>query len=149
MPQVEFYILTGTASAARLKFACGLIEQAYLAGSRVLVRATDAQELDALDTLLWTFSERAFVPHDRVGESAVAPVQLATGPLPALTGYDALLELALDGNLATAPPPRIVEIVDADETRRRQGRERFRAYRERGWAPVTHNIDNGTDAANG
>jgi DNA polymerase-3 subunit chi len=49
-------------------------------------------------------------------------------------------------NLAGAPPPgperweRIAEVVDADDARRRRGRERFRQYRERGWEPRTHDM---------
>jgi DNA polymerase-3 subunit chi len=151
VPQVDFYILRGTASAARLKFACRLIEKAYVDGARVLVRTADAQELDALDTLLWTFSERAFVPHDRLdGDHPAAPVLLTSSELSAdLGGYAVLFDLALSGPTADSPPGRVVEIVDADDTRRRLGRERFRAYRERGWTPATHNIDQDTEAAHG
>jgi DNA polymerase-3 subunit chi len=156
VPQVDFYILPGSAGTARLKFACGLIEKAWLEGARVLVRVADAQELDTLDTLLWTFAERSFLPHDRLGAddapdgAAPAPVQLTCEALPAaLDDYTVLFDLALMGEIAAAPPGRIVEVVDADETRRRLGRERFRAYRARGWIPATHNIDPETRAAHG
>jgi DNA polymerase-3 subunit chi len=153
VPQVDFYILPGTAGAARLKFACRLIEKAYLEGSRCLVRVGDTAELESLDALLWTFAERAFVPHDRLeGDAATgpAPVLLTAGALPPMPdGFAVLFDLALGAPPADVPPTRIVEVVDADETRRRLGRERFRAYRERGWTPATHNIDNETDTANG
>jgi DNA polymerase-3 subunit chi len=49
-------------------------------------------------------------------------------------------------NLAQSLPPRfdrferVAEIVDADEARRRRGRERFRLYRERGIEPATHDM---------
>jgi DNA polymerase-3 subunit chi len=52
-------------------------------------------------------------------------------------------------NLAAAPPAdpgetaRILEIVDADEERRRAGRIRFRQYRERGCEPKTRNVSKG------
>ncbi len=51
-------------------------------------------------------------------------------------------------NLASVVPPafesfgRIAEIVDGDPHRRHCGRERFRFYRERGIAPVTHDMRN-------
>jgi DNA polymerase-3 subunit chi len=35
---------------------------------------------------------------------------------------------------------RIAEVVDADDQRRRLGRDRFRFYRERGIEPQTHEI---------
>ena len=41
---------------------------------------------------------------------------------------------------AAAHAARIVEIIDADEARRRAGRNRFRHYREQGLTPETHNI---------
>jgi DNA polymerase-3 subunit chi len=49
-------------------------------------------------------------------------------------------------NLAQSVPPRfdqferVAEIIDADEARRRRGRERFRLYRERGIDPATHDM---------
>jgi DNA polymerase III subunit chi len=150
MPQVEFHILQGSAPAARLKFACQLIDEAYRAGERVLIRLADAQEVDALDALLWTFADGAFVPHDRVVDDAAAsaPVMLFAGdPPPALAHYGVLFDLALAGEPVQTPPERVVEIIDADETRRHLGRDRFRSYRERGWLPTTHKHE--TQAANG
>jgi DNA polymerase III subunit chi len=35
---------------------------------------------------------------------------------------------------------RVAEIIDADDARRSLGRERFRAYRERGIMPETHSL---------
>ena len=49
-------------------------------------------------------------------------------------------------NLAGAMPPglerweRVAVVVDADDERRRLGRERFRQYRERGIQPQTHDM---------
>ncbi len=37
--------------------------------------------------------------------------------------------------------PRIAEIIDADEERRRLGRERFKAYRDLKVALETHQLD--------
>jgi DNA polymerase-3 subunit chi len=49
-------------------------------------------------------------------------------------------------NLASGTPPdlaswaRVAEVVDSDAGRRQRGRERFRAYRERGIEPATHEM---------
>ncbi|MET0291859.1 MAG: DNA polymerase III subunit chi [Steroidobacteraceae bacterium] len=144
MPQVDFYILPGTDSAARLKFACRLIEKAYLSAQTTLVRVDDEAQLESIDTLLWTFADRAFVPHDRLGRdgTATALVMLTVGTLTnPPPSYTVLVDLALNCDAVAGEPPRLIEIVDADETRRRRGRERFRTYRDRGWTPTTHNID--------
>ena len=45
---------------ARLRAACRLAEQAFLAGRRVLAWTEDAAATEELDTLLWTFGDRAF-----------------------------------------------------------------------------------------
>jgi DNA polymerase-3 subunit chi len=40
---------------------------------------------------------------------------------------------------------RIAEIIDADSERKRQGRERFKSYRELGVALETHQLEAGGD----
>lgn len=155
MPQVDFHILRESSPAARLKLACRLAERAYLDGTRVLVRVQDERELAELDQLLWTFSDRAFVPHDRLPADAAAgdldaPVALTAGALPATaTSWPMLIDLALEEAAPLAHPGHVIEIIDADETRRRRGRERFRAYRDHGAAPNTINWDTGTPSPNG
>jgi DNA polymerase-3 subunit chi len=155
MSQVDFYILRESSPAARLKLACRLVERAYAQGERVLVRVDDEGELGELDQLLWTFADRAFVPHDRLPAGAApadvdAPVALICGALPANAAqWPLLVDLALGQAPAKPLPARLIEIIDADETRRRQGRDRFRAYRDAGAPPNTIHWDNETSAANG
>ncbi len=141
-PEVTFYILDEASSAARLKLVCRIVDKAYRAGQNVLIWHTDAAELAALDELLWTFGDdRGFIPHELVapGAAAEAPVLLTTGAAPE-GGIDVLV------NLAAAVPPlveraaRIVEVIDADPSRREAGRARYRAYRELGCEPVSHPV---------
>lgn len=140
-PRVDFYVLEGTAAAARLKVACRLAEKAYLAAQRALLWHTDRAELETLDDLLWTFADGSFVPHEWLTSngSGEAPVLLSAGPPPA-EAFDFVV------NLAAAAPPllhltrRVAEIIDGDEERRRAGRARFKAYRELGIEPATHTL---------
>ena len=147
--QVDFYVLPGDEPGARLRFACRLVEKAWLKRHRVRVQLDPGGELEAFDQLLWTFSDRAFVPHRRAGTADETPA-----PAPAAVVIDDTGQAdAADGdvlvNLAAAQPAtggwsRIAEVVDADARRRSQGRERYRAYRELGLEPQTH--DMGKDA---
>jgi DNA polymerase-3 subunit chi len=142
MAQVEFCVLPGSDARARWRFACQEIEKAYLAGQHVFVALEDASDLQSFDTLLWTFADRSFVPHEPLhAESAWAetPVLLGSGAA-APPGAQLLVNLA--GALPAAAPDtaRILEIIDADEERRRAGRVRFRQYRERGIEPQTRNV---------
>lgn len=145
-PQVDFYVLAGSDPADRLRFACRLVEKAWLKRHRVRVQFDADGELEAFDQMLWTFSDRAFVPHRRAG----APDDAAAPAPPQVVIADSADADPADGdvlvNLASAAPQaidgwaRIAEVIDSDEGRRSRGRERFRAYRERGLAPATHDM---------
>jgi DNA polymerase-3 subunit chi len=149
--QVDFYVLGEASDAARLRLACRLVEQAYLAGRRVLAWADDRAARDGFDALLWTFGDRAFVPHELLAADSEAPVQLTDEPLApaAAAGFDVLVNLRaapVPGDIAV---PRIIEVLDGDVQRRQTGRERFRAYRERGLSPTHHSLDNDSQIGNG
>jgi DNA polymerase III subunit chi len=140
--RVDFYILEGPSSTGRLKLACKLAEKAYLASQTVLVWDTDPAELKAFDELLWTFSDGSFVPHEALSSGdagAPAPVLLSSGVAPPAT-VDIIINLAPDLPPCLAQTRRIAEIIDGDDARRRAGRARFKAYRELGVQPASHNI---------
>ena len=146
-PQVDFYVLTGDEPGARLRFACRLVEKAWLKLHRVRVQLEPGGELEDFDQLLWTFSDRAFIPHRRAGSPddapppARAPVVIADSDAVDTADGDVIVNLS-----ATLPPiegwARIAEVVDADAVRRTKGRDRFRVYRDRGLEPKTHDMGN-------
>jgi DNA polymerase-3 subunit chi len=146
--RVDFYVLKSAAVKQRWAFACRLAEKAYLRDMRVVIVNDTLADAQTLDDLLWTFNERSFVPH-----------QLCTdGKAP-----DPATKIYLTVDAAAAPPAdllvnltarlpgawqryaRIAEIIDADEERRRLGRERFRAYRDLKVALETHQLDETAD----
>lgn len=142
MRAVTFYVLEEASSTARLKLACRVTEKAFQAGQSVLIWHADATELALLDELLWTFGDdRSFIPHERMvtGKVCEAPVLLTTGSTPQ-SGIDVLINLAADVPPVAEQAARIVEIIDGDPARREAGRTRFKAYRELGLQPVTHNV---------
>ena len=142
---VDFYVLDSAEPRARLLLGCRLVEKAYLAGQRVFVWLEDAAALADFDELLWTFSDRSFVPHEGAGAQEPpqwqqCPVQLGCQSAPA-SGYDLLLNLGGEAPAASLEQaPRIIEILDAEPARRQAARERYRRYRERGVNPQTHHI---------
>jgi DNA polymerase III subunit chi len=139
--RVDFYVTETTAPRDRLRTACRVVEKAYLAGHTVLVWHTDAEELREFDELLWTFGDGSFVPHEALTASGFssAPVLLTSAPTPE-GGFDVLVNLAADVPACVAAARRVAEFIDGDPERRQAGRARFRAYKERGWAPATHNL---------
>jgi DNA polymerase-3 subunit chi len=130
-PEVQFH--TGIADA-RI-FVCRMLRKACRQGVRVQVTAPE-EVLADLDRLLWTFEERDFVPHVRVGASAPAlasrtPVWLT----PSALGDEAPRVLL---NLGAEAPPhpmgleRIIEVVAADPEAASRGRDRWRHYKQLG-----------------
>jgi len=141
--RVDFYLIGGADPRARLSAACRLAEKACDQGLRVAVRTASPAETAELDELMWTFNDRSFVPHVVwPAEPAVAeqtPVLIASGALPD-SHRDVLINLAHDGPAVPTTFGRICEVVGADEDQRRRARERWRAYRDAGLAPASHEL---------
>jgi DNA polymerase-3 subunit chi len=145
--RVDFYVLKSAAARQRWAFACRLTEKAYLKNLKIVIVSDTLADAQALDELLWTFNERSFIPHKVcLDEQSVDPATAVH-----LTVERALPEADLLVNLSQRLPPqfqrygRIAEVIDADEERRRQGRERFKAYRDLKLPLETHQIDETAD----
>jgi DNA polymerase III subunit chi len=147
--RVDFYILKSAAAKQRWNFACRLTEKAYLRDLRVVIACDNAADAQALDDLLWTYNEKSFVPHTLASEGqdldSSTPVHLIVQPTTAATA-DLLVNLSGTLPVDWEKYPRIAEIVDADEERRRLGRERFKSYRNRKIVPETHQLDEAAEA---
>jgi DNA polymerase-3 subunit chi len=143
-PRVSFYVLPGREERDRRVLACRLVEKAWHAGHGIYVMLDDADAAREFDELLWQFSDISFVPHALAGDPAAldAAVRIGTADEDA-GGAEVLVNLSATLPGEPARFGRIVEVVDADDTRRQRGRERFRAYRERGIIPETHNLGDG------
>jgi DNA polymerase-3 subunit chi len=144
--RVDFYVLDEASASARLKLACKLAEKAYLTAQTTLVWHTDAQELKAFDEMLWTFMDGSFVPHDVLSGTASAgssdneaPVLLSAGVAP-VKNVDVIINLSPNVPPCLSHAKRVAEIIDGDDTRRRAGRLRFKAYRDLGVQPASHNM---------
>jgi DNA polymerase III subunit chi len=135
MNEVEFHHGMGD----KLAYACRLLRKAYRSGARVVVTA-DASTLRQLDRQLWVFEELEFVPHVcALGSQPLAerlhdtPVWLTDVPASAPPGRQVLV------NLGQAIPDgiesfdRFCEVVSTESDDREQGRQRWRAYKARGW----------------
>jgi DNA polymerase III subunit chi len=145
--RVDFYVLKSAAARQRWAFACRLTEKAYLKDLKIVIVSDTLADAQALDELLWTFNDRSFIPHKLcLDEQSVDPATAVH-----LTVEAALPTADLLVNLAQRLPAqfqrfaRIAEVIDADEERRRLGRERFKAYRDLKLPLETHQIDETAD----
>jgi DNA polymerase-3 subunit chi len=141
--QVDFYLLGAAEPRARLTTACRIAEKACDQGLRVAVRTASPSETAEIDDLMWTFSDRSFVPHGVwPAEPAVAeetPVLISSSALP-VSHRDVLINLAADTPADAADFARICEVVGADEDAKQRARQRWRAYREAGLSPASHDL---------
>lgn len=128
----------------RIQSAALWLQQAWTGRLAVLVYVPDAEQAARLDRTLWTQPALSFVPHCR----SDAPLAPETPIL--LT--DRLDDPAQDScllNLSDNLPPsfsrfeHLVEIVSTDDTDRLPARERFKFYRERGYAIESRDFSGG------
>jgi len=140
MSKVDFYILPTDALSARLDFACKLCEKAWRLGHRVYLHCQDAEQRSELDLRLWRFKGEAFVPHDLAELHADAPVALGLNAESAGEHRDLLINLGADVPIFVGQFERVAEIVVEEATIRQSARERFRFYREQGYALQDHRL---------
>ncbi len=143
MPAVDFH----TGVADKLAYTCRLLRKAYRAGNRVLV-AGAPEQLNRLDSLLWTFDVGEFIPHGRLRAGQPVPAGLAPTPIwlvdlgeqgaSADTLHaDVLVNLGPDLAPGYARFARVIEIVgDAPADDVAAGRQRWRQYVAAGHPPT-------------
>ena len=130
--EVEFH----TGVADKLGFACRLLRKAYRQGARLVVSGS-AELIALLDRQLWSFDERDFVPHLRVGAgtsralAARTPIWLVDGEPPA-DAPPILVNLGPETPADTARFERVIEIVSRAPEDEQAGRRRWRDYKARG-----------------
>jgi len=139
MSKVDFYILPTDALSARLDFACKLCEKAWRLGHRVYLHCLDEAQRAELDARLWQFKGEAFVPHDPHELHADAQVALGVGS-DAGTHGDLLINLGAEVPGFVGQFERVAEIVVEEPGIRQAARERFRFYREQGYALQDHRL---------
>ncbi|MBL8381496.1 MAG: DNA polymerase III subunit chi [Burkholderiales bacterium] len=142
MTEITFYfnspdkLATTRALAAK---ACG-------AGKRMLIYASDAAVLETVDAFLWTTPHTGFLPHCRAGDRLAdhTPV-LLTADAEAMPHHEILLNLDTERPALFSRFDRLLEIVSRDDEHDRAcARERFRFYRDRGYAIVRHDLGRGS-----
>ena len=137
--QVSFYV--PQRQPAEL-IACQIAQKAAGQGRAVHIRTASSDATEQLDRQLWTFQKHSFLPHS-VGAPDAQTTEFVRVTLHdewSPETRDVLINLGADVPADLSGYARIVEIVGADDAARTRGRERFRAYREQGLEPETHNI---------
>ena len=136
MTRIDFH----SKVADKLNYTCRLVRKARAAGCNVVILA-ERNEIAAIDAALWSFSEQDFLPHVRAGDALAAqtPVILADNDASELPHHQILINLSGTTPAHFARFERLIEIVSNDEGDVAAGRERYSAYKQRGY-PLNHHI---------
>ncbi|GAA5524954.1 DNA polymerase III subunit chi [Microbulbifer aestuariivivens] len=141
MTRIDFYILSSESLDSGDLFACRLAEKAHRAGLRVLIAVDNAERAAALDKLLWTFREDAFLPHDRQVEAKHAPVEVNCGEDPG-EHHGLLINLCSEVPGWFSRFERLAEIVVQQPAALKRSRQRYGYFRDRGYPLQSHRISN-------
>lgn len=125
----------------RLAAAATWLREAWQQRRPVVVYVPVREQADQLDRLLWTQPANGFLPHCRADSALAAetPIVLATD-LDQLPHDRCLLNLGNELPKGFSRFEDMVEIVSTDDADRLPARERFKFYRERGYALEVRDI---------
>ena len=138
MTQIDFY----TNATDRIATACRIAAKGYGLGHMIVVLCPDAEAAQRVDRLLWTTPATGFVPHCASTHRAAPITPVIIDDVGADPVHDQVLL-----NLRDEWPPhfgrfeRLVEIVSTDPADRDRARERYKFYRDRGYAIRTHDLN--------
>lgn len=138
-PQIDFYISKDASPQNSLRTVCRLAEKGFHAGHIVHICTRNEKESEILDSLLWTFQDRSFVPHEIYrSKEPDCPVTISTENSP--MSADFLINLTYQTPKNLEQFQRIAEIIDKQDESIHAGRERYRFYREQGLEPKHHEV---------
>jgi DNA polymerase-3 subunit chi len=136
LTRVEFIKLN---RPERARILCDLSEEYYTAGQRVVVMVRDDNQGVTLDQFMWTWKKGSFLPHVYQSGSVechdepvviVAEEENPNGAEVLLLGVPCTLEFIRHFR-------HVIDFAETfDDARLAESRERFRNYREHGFAPV-------------
>jgi DNA polymerase-3 subunit chi len=139
--RVDFYSLAEGSAGDRFLLACRLVERIYAAGHRIYIQVPDREQARNLDRLLWTFRQQSFIPHGVTDEvdPELTPVLLGVDTDPG-DEDQILINLGLEVPDYFGRFDRLCEPIDRDPTVLAAGRERYKYYKDRGYALHHHEI---------
>jgi len=146
MTQVDFHIINSPQQSAFLTYVCKLIRKAYKNGLKVYIRADNEQQMNLLDTLLWTFSDIDFIPHSQQSTGNENNNEMEQEPviigMMALEGDSGSVLINLNKQLTEnySSYSRVFELIANEPAAISAGRERYRSYKNMNDTLSNHQI---------
>ena len=133
MPRADFYLIAKPRFLEEpMRLVCELARKSYDKGLWTLILARDTAQAEALDELLWSFDDDAYIPHQIAGdeEDELTPVLIAT---PDMDVPSRALVINLRDDTYLGACDRVLEVVPADASARGPLRERWKQYKALGF----------------
>jgi len=144
MDQVDFYILENKDANGKLHYACRLVQKAYARGLKIGVHTQNNEQTENFDSMLWTFSQGSFIPHQAVKSNSpdwwAYPVQIGSEP-EAFAQADIVVNLSTSADAYEGECKRVAELLSNEEDDKSAGRNRFKQYQDKGLVPNTYRIN--------
>ena len=122
-----------------LLLVCELARRAHAAGQPTLILARDFAQAEAVDDLLWSFDDDAFIPHQLAGDDDDGETAVLIVP-PGIETADRPLVINLRDTCAPGRFERVLEVVAADPAEREGSRVRWREYARLGFQVGKHDM---------
>ncbi|HNP25340.1 MAG TPA: DNA polymerase III subunit chi [Nitrosomonas sp.] len=139
MTAIYFY----SGAADKLRVVCRLCAKALNQDSRVIVYTSEADKLDRLDKLLWTFQSTSFLPHCYIDENealvTATPIILSNRVVNE-HAFDMLVNLHEHCPSAFDQFKRVIEVVSQSPEDESAARARYRFYKQAGYELHHHNL---------
>lgn len=140
MPRADFYLIDKPRFREEpLLLVCELARKALAAKQFTLVLARDFAQAEALDDLLWSFDDDAFIPHQLAGDDDDAETAVLIAP-PGVETADRALVINLRDACAPGNFDRVLEVVAADSAEREGSRKRWAEYKRMGLEVAKHDM---------
>jgi DNA polymerase III subunit chi len=140
MPRADFYLIDKPRFREEpLLLVCELARKALAARQFTLVLTRDFAQAEALDDLLWSFDDEAFIPHQLAGEDDDADTAVLIAP-PGVDTGDRALVINLRDTCAPGSFDRVLEVVAADPAEREGSRKRWAEYKRLGFEVAKHDM---------
>ena len=149
MKQVDFYIIAHQVVDAKYKLASRLCNKLATLQLKTLIVTDDEASSNQLDKIMWSFSDTSFVAHEcldnkkqfsdhsfiNIAENNQVDNKLLTHD------YQILLNLTEQTLLFHHHFERIAEVIEAGETAKIAGRNRYKNYQQEGFELKTHTVE--------
>ena len=143
MTRIDFYLTQTGNERQRLLTACRLVEKVNKLGHHVFIYADKAEQVQQLDELLWTFRDGSFLPHTTSDAADANRHSVVMGTRHQEdSAHDVMINLAGSVPDCFSRFERVAEIVGGIEDEKQAARQRFKFYRDRGYALETHELRN-------